>query len=235
MQLQNIAIKAGLPASTALRLINTLLNNGYATQDPMTLRYSLSLKFSYIGSLVSSQVRIRDLAHPYLMDLSRKCQESVCLAIEQDMEVIYIDVIDGPDGMLQITQRIGKRAPMHSTGVGKILLENYSSKQLNQLIAIKGLQILTPHTISNRENLVSEIDAVKKQGYALDNEECELGARCVAVGIRDYSKCVVAGISISGPISRMSMEKISTIIHVLSEGATNISRLLGYEEAGTPV
>ena len=75
----------------------------------------------YIGSLVSSQISIRDIAHPYLIELSKKCNESVCLGIEQDMEVVYIDVIDGPDGMMKITQRIGKLEPIHSIGIGKLL------------------------------------------------------------------------------------------------------------------
>ena len=153
LRLQDISIKVEMPASTTLRLINTLMNCGYANQDQNTLRYSLSLKFMHIGSLVSSQLTIRDIAHPYLVELSKKCKESVCIAIEQDMEAIYIDVVDGPDGMLRITQRIGKRAPIHSTGVGKLMLLNYDSKQLNKKIAIKGQPALTPKTITTKKEL----------------------------------------------------------------------------------
>ncbi len=172
LRLQDISMKVKMPSSTTLRLINTLMNCGYANQDPNTLRYTLSLKFMEIGSLVSSQLNIRDIAHPYLVELSKKCKESVCLAIEQNMEVVYIDVIDGPDGMLKITQRIGKIAPIHSTGVGKLMLLNYDSSQIEHMIKTKGMAALTPNTITTKQGLLNELKKIRNQGYALDNEEC---------------------------------------------------------------
>ena len=230
MRLQDIASHVDMPTSTTLRLINTLMNCGYANQDPLTLRYSLSLKFMYIGSLVNSQINIRDVAHPYLVELSRKCKESVCLAIEQNMEVVYIDVIDGPDGMLKITQRIGKVAPMQSTGVGKLMLLNYDSESLDCMISSKGLIALTPNTITSKQDLLAELGKVKKQGYALDDEECELGARCLSVGIKDYTKKIVAGISVSGPTTRMTMDYIEKIKDEVLETSRIISEILSYNE-----
>lgn len=230
LRLQDIALKVDMPASTTLRFINTLMKCGYAHQDPITLRYSLTLKFMYIGSLVSLQISIRDIVHPYLVELSRKCNESVCLAIEQDMEIVYIDVIDGPDGMLKITQRIGKLAPIHSTGIGKLMLLNYDSRQLNQMIAVKGLKALTPNTITSKEELIKELKKIKAQGFALDNEECELGARCLSVGIKDYTGKYVAGISVSGPTTRMTMDYISNIKNIVIDIADKISEHLGYKK-----
>jgi len=230
LRLQDIAMKVDMPASTVLRLVNTLVSCGYASQDPITLKYSLSLKFMLIGGLVSSQINIRDIAHPYLLELSKKCKESVCLAIEQDMEVVYLDVIDGPDGILKITQRIGKVAPLHSTAVGKIMMLNYDSKQLNQVIALKGLTALTPNTITSKEELIKELEKINAQGYALDDEECELGARCISVGIKDYSGKYIAGISVSGPTTRMSMEYINIIKNIVIDTAKTISELLAYKE-----
>ncbi len=229
LRLQDISLKVEMPASTTLRLITTLINCGYANQDPNTLRYSLSLKFMHIGSLVSSQTSIRDIAHPYLVELSKKCKESVCMAIEQNMEVVYIDVIDGPDGMLRITQRIGKIAPMHSTGVGKLLLLNYDSKEINNIISKKGLVSLTPNTITTKEELLKELEVIKSQGYALDNEECELGARCISAGIKDYTGKIVAGISVSGPVTRMTMEYIDTIKNTVMDTSKKISEILAYK------
>ena len=230
LRLQDIALKVEMPASTVLRLVNTLVSCGYANQDSITLRYSLSLKFMLIGGLVSSQTSIRDLAHPYLFELSKKCKESVCLAIEQDMEVVYLDVIDGPDGILKITQRIGKVAPLHSTAVGKIMMLNLDPKQLNQLIALKGLQVLTPNTITHKEALIKELEKIKVQGYALDDEECELGARCISAGIKDYTGKYIAGISVSGPTTRMSMEYIDIIKYIVMDTAKTISGLLAFKE-----
>jgi DNA-binding IclR family transcriptional regulator len=230
LRLQDIALKVDMPASTVLRLVNTLVSCGYANQDQITLKYSLSLKFTLIGSLVSSQINIRNIAHPYLIELSEKCNESVCLAIEQDMEVVYLDVIDGPDGMLKITQRIGKVAPLHSTAVGKIMMLNYDSEQLNKFIALKGLKALTSNTITHKEDLVKDLNKIKALGYALDDEECELGARCISAGIKDYSGKYIAGISVSGPTTRMTMEHIDNIKYIVMDTAQKISKLMAYEE-----
>ena len=230
LRLQDISMKVKMPSSTTLRLINTLMNCGYANQDPNTLRYTLSLKFMEIGSLVSSQLSIRDIAHPYLVELSKKCKESVCLAIEQNMEVVYIDVIDGPDGMLKITQRIGKIAPIHSTGVGKLMLLNYYSSQIEHMIKTKGMAALTPNTITTKQELLNELKKIKNQGYALDNEECELGARCLSVGIKDYTGKIVAGISVSGPVTRMSMNYIEEIKDIVMDTSGKVSELLAYKE-----
>lgn len=230
LRLQDVALMVDMPASTTLRFLNTLMKQGYVNQDPLTSRYFLTLKFTYIGSLVNSQISIRDIAHPYLTELSKKCNESVCLGIEQDMEIVYIDVIDGPDGMLKITQRIGKLAPIHSTGIGKLLLLNYDMKQLDRIIAIKGLKALTPNTITSKNELLKELETIKTQGYALDDEECELGARCISAGIKDYTGKYVAGISVSGPTTRLTMENIKTIKNVVIEIADKISEQLAYQK-----
>lgn len=230
MRLQDIALKADMPASTVLRMVNTLLVYGYINQDPDTLRYSLSLKFTQIGNLVSARFSMSKIVPPFLVELSERCQESSCLAVEEDMELVYTDVVDGPDNMLRIMQRIGKKAPLHSTGIGKLLLLNYSNKQLNELIATKGLAALTPNTLVTREALAERLESIRRQGYALDDEECELGARCVAAPVRNYTGRVVAGISVSGPVSRLTKERIQVIAPVVMEIGDIISKLMSYSE-----
>ena len=122
IRLQDISQQTKLPASTVLRMINTLVDLGYAFQEQETLRYGLTLQFARIGSLAGSGIGLRDYAHPVMEKLSTACGEACCLAIEQNEEVVYIDLVDGPDNMLRIMQHIGKRAPMHCTGIGKLLL-----------------------------------------------------------------------------------------------------------------
>ena len=230
MRLQDISINLGFPQALSLRFLNTLMLYNYVNQDPETLRYSLSFKFSHIGNLVSEQLSIRDIVRPYLLELSEKCQESACLAIDGDMMVVYVDVVDGPDNMLKAMQRIGKRAPFHSTGVGKILLLNYNDSELDSIIKETGLSKLTKHTITTKEALISELAKVKEQGFALDDEECEIGARCIAAPIRDYTGKNIAAISVSGPTSRMTMSKINHISKIIKDYSTEISNKLGYTE-----
>lgn len=228
MRLQDIAKKADLPASTALRLLNTLQTLGYVNQDDASLRYSLSLKFARIGNMVSSRFNIREMAKPYLAELSYKCQEAACLGIEQDREVVYIDVENGPDNMLQIMHYIGKRAPMHCTGIGKLMLAAYDSPKLSDYISLKGLPVFTPNTLVTEEALRKELQTIRENGFALDREECELGAVCLAAPVKDYNGRIIAGISVSGPITRLTFERLEKIRPWVLETADHISGLLAY-------
>ena len=228
MRLQDISIKVEMPASTVMRLLNTLMLYNYANQDSETLKYSLSLKFCQISDSIHSQFSIRDVVRPYLLELSEKCQESACLAIEEGMMVLYIDAVDGPDKMLRTMQRIGKIAPLHSTGVGKLLLLNYDEEKLKVLTEQKGLVQLTKNTVSSLEQLKEELKIVNSLGYAFDNEECELGAKCIAAPIRDYTGKVIACISVSGPVSRITPNKTLLITHILLDISLKLSRKLGH-------
>mgnify|MGYP000855191965 CR=1 FL=1 len=230
MRLLDISEKLSLPASTILRFLNTLMAYNYVNQDPETLQYSLSVKFCQIGHLIYSQFSIREVARPYLLELAHKCQESTCLAIEDDMSVVYIDVVEGPDSILRTTQRIGKVAPLHCTGVGKLLLLNYSLEKLDKLITDKGLPAFTDKTITTKEALLSELEKIRLQDYALDNEECEIGARCIAAPIKDYTEKTIACISVSGPVSRLTQEKMEESKVIIKQIAKRLSQKLGYPE-----
>ncbi len=230
MRLQEIAQRTGMPASTALRFLTTLKEYGYVDQVRETAQYFLTMKFCRIGNQVSRQVRIRDIVRPYLEQLSREFEESVSLAIEQNFHVVYVDVVDGPDHMLQTLQRIGKIAPLHGTGVGKCLLLGFDESRLEELVRKYGLPALTPNTIHSLEDLKQELESVRRRGWAVDNEECEIGARCVAAPIRDYTGRIVAAISTSGPVFRMTEEKMEYMKFCITRAAEDISRRLGYEE-----
>lgn len=230
MRLQDIAAEASLPGSTALRMINTLVRCGYAYQDQATLRYGLTLQMTRIGSLVSAQLSLREFAHPIMEEVSAKCEESCCLAIEQDSEVVYIDLVEGPDSMLRIMQRIGKRAPMHCTGIGKLLLLNYSTEELHDFISRIGLESFTANTITTETGLLKELTQIRSQGFAMDDEECEVGARCIAAGIYDYTGKIIGGISVSGPTTRVNLKKLQYIANVVMDAAKQISQLMGYHD-----
>ncbi|MDR2656386.1 MAG: IclR family transcriptional regulator, partial [Oscillospiraceae bacterium] len=219
--------RTDMPSATALRMLRTLRARSYVYQESDTSQYGLTLGFARIGSMISDKLRIRDAAHPFLVELSKQCQESVCLAVEDDQAISYIDVLDGPDGILKITQRIGKRAPMHCTGIGKALLSAQAPSSVDRLIQRKGLTAFTPNTLTDCGALTAELQRIGQQGYALDEEECELGARCVAVGVYDYQDQCVAGISITGPSARMTPERIETFVPMLQHAAREIGVRLG--------
>ncbi len=227
MRLQDIAEQVNSPSSTVLRYLSTLNAFGYVYQNADSSKYALTLKLAQLGSLVSEQYDIRNLVHDDLISLSEEFQESSCLAIEEDHEVVYIDVINGPDNMLKTMQRIGKRAPLHATSVGKNILQNYSKEEILKILAEKGMPELTVNTITTPEALFEELETVKNNGVAMDDEECEIGAKCLSVPLIDYTGKVVAAISISGPISRMTDEKVNKMKEYMLRMSEEISKKLG--------
>lgn len=208
MRLSDIARQAGIPASTTLRMVNTLVECGYAYQEENGSQgYGLTLRFFKIGQMAAGNFSIRDLAHAYLLKLAQDTGESNCLAIEDHSEVRYIDVVENARNHVMIRQRIGGSAPMHCTGSGKLFLSQYPLEKLEAYIE-KGLCRLTPHTLVCAEALKGELRLTQERGYATDNEECEIGMCCLAAPIYDVNQNIIAAVSLSGPISRMTQMRI---------------------------
>ncbi len=228
-RLLDLANRLGMPSSTVLRFLNTLIDYEYVQQDPETSRYSLTLKLTRLGHQAHARFSYMNNLKPYLQSINLRLEEAVSLSIEKDMNVVYIDTIEGPDHILQTLQRIGKVAPMHSTGAGKVLMMNYDKEKILQYIAKKGLPSFTDHTLQSPERLLEEIEWVRDNGFAFDNEECEIGVKCVAFPIRDFSSHVVAAISISAPITRFTDIREQYMISVLREETEKASRYLGWE------
>ena len=228
VRLQDLSQKLDMNASTTLRFLTTLQRKGYVAQQKESQRYYLTFKICTVANNISSHISLRDIAITDLKRLSNIFLEPVNLAIEEDMTVVYIEVANGPNQGLRTMQRIGNVAPMHCTGVGKLMLLNYDNRQIDKLIERKGLQRFTDATIMTKEGLLAELGNIRKQGYAYDNEECEAGVRCIAAPVRDYTGKTVAGISVSGPAFRMTDEYIDSKRQYLLDAAQQISIQLGY-------
>jgi DNA-binding IclR family transcriptional regulator len=228
-RLQDIARSLNMPQSTVLRFINTYVDFGYVAQDPATSCYYLTLKLSELGLRVKGHFPFQSSLKKYIKDISTTFKEASSLCVEQNMHMVYIATEEGPAHMLQTLQRIGRIAPMHATGVGKVHLMNYTDDQFDMLERQCGLPSYTEHTITTLPALKAEIAHVRAQGYALDNEECEKGVRCIAVPVQDFSGKVVAGLSLSAPVSRLDEHKTQVIIAYLKQVGIMASKELGYE------
>jgi DNA-binding IclR family transcriptional regulator len=228
-RLQDIAQSLDLPQSTLLRFLNTYIDFGYVNQDPDTSCYYLTLKLTEMGFRAKDNFPFQNSLAKYVKQISQAFHESASLCVERDMRMVYIAIEEGPDRMLQTLQRIGRIAPMHATGVGKLHLTNYSDVRLTELVRKYGLPKYTEHTITDMDALKQEIDTVKRQGFAMDNEECETGVRCIAVPIRDYTGAVAAAFSISAPVTRMDMLNTGEIIQYLKAVGVSASEELGWQ------
>jgi DNA-binding IclR family transcriptional regulator len=231
VRLQDISLKVGLNVSTASRFLSSLEKNGYVRQEEETRRYFLTMKLCTLSWKLLANNNMAMYAKPFLKHLSSLFAEVTCLAVEQEMSMVYIATCDGPDNMLRTFSYVGKRAPMHCTGSGKLLLTNYSQEQLIEYFRQKGKIKPTANSKASYEEIKKELNQIQKQNYSIDDEECEIGMRCVAVPIRDYTSTIVAGLSVTGPSARMSFEKITKYLPQLFIAGKELSILLGYNEA----
>ena len=227
-RLQDIARSLKMPQSTLLRFLNTFIDFGYVNQDQDTSCYYLTLKLAEIGSRVRDSFPFQNSLAKYVRQLAQQFDESASLCIEHDMQMVYVVTQDSPSRMLRTLHRIGRIAPMHATGVGKVFLLNYSDKKLDELMEKFGFPAYTSHTITSMDSLKREIAQVQKQGYALDNEECEEGVFCIAVPVRNFSGEVVAAISLSAPATRLDKQRTEQIIQYLKNIGEEASKELGY-------
>jgi len=224
-----LAIEMGLGKSTIYGLVNTLLMAGYLEQNPDNKRYHLGLKLFEMGGIVQRRMDIREIAKPYLKELSAKFHMTVHMGIYRDGKVVYIDKMDAPDTRI-IYSQVGKRAPMYCTGIGKAVFANMEKSEIDYLLKVQKREALTQNTLTEPEQILEELKQIKIQGYAVDNEEVELGLRCVAVPIYNHLKKPIAAISISSSIAIMKDDKIREISQDIKKVTLEISKRLGYNE-----
>src|SRR5579863_7029863 len=209
--LVEISQAVSLPLATVHRLLGTLIQRGYVKQNRQNRKYSLGFRALQMGSDMRQRFSLRLEARPFLQRLMQSCGESANLAVLDDGEVVYIDQAQSSRILRMFTQ-IGNRLPAHSTGSGKVMLAFSSPEVVEGILRRYGLSERTPHTITNTDHFRRELDQIRHQGYALDDQEHEEGVRCVAVPVRDESGQVVASLSISGPVTRLSDRLVGEII-----------------------
>ena len=210
--------------TSTFRIIKNLEDAGYLEKDYRTLNYKLGLKIYQLGSLAEPQAIIRRITRPFLEKLNEECHETVHLAVLHKGEALYLDKIEGKKTIRVIT-RIGMKLPAHCSGVGKTLLSALSEDTLGKILTEKGLERFTDNTITELNDLKTELDQIRKQGYAIDNEEIEEGLKCVAAPLINSEGKVLAAISISAPGERFDRE-FATYITRISKTSKEISRLL---------
>jgi IclR family KDG regulon transcriptional repressor len=225
MSLSQLSEMLGYPKSTVHHILSTFLPYGYVSQDPETKKYSLGFKFLSIGRVILDTIDVRRTAHRHLLELHEQCKEAVHLAILRDGKVIYIDKID-TQGMVSLATYIGYRTDPHAAAGGKVLLSELSRKEIMDLYRERPLKPYGKNTITSMSRLFEELEKIKKQGYAVDDEEYYEGIRCVAAPVRAGWK-VVAAVSITGAIFTMTMDRIrNELKKLVMETAERISNEL---------
>jgi len=228
--ISELAQLVGLHVSTVHRLLATLVDRGYVRQDPETSRYHLGARLFTLASAADLHLDLRLVARPYLERMMRSSGETANLVTSNDSEVVYLDQVASMHLVKMFTSP-GMRAPLYCTGVGKVMLA-YKEAAAAELVLGGSMKRYTSKTIVTRSGLERELATVRKQGYCIDNEEMEEGVRCLAVPIFDRRDRCVGAMSVSGPTTRMTHERVLTLAPAARALAADLSRQLGFGTAG---
>ena len=206
LKLTEISGLLDLHPSSVHHMVATLLPHDYIAQDPDTKKYSLGFRFLEISRRILDNLDIRQIAHRHLEVLRQESQEAVHLAMLRGDKVVYIDKLDTPSG-LSLATYVGFATDPHAAAGGKVLLAGLNDDAIKGIYKNKSLKGYGKNTITRLPALMAELERVRKQGYAVDNEEYYEGVRCVAAPVRSGGQ-VVASISVTGSIFTMTEERI---------------------------
>jgi DNA-binding IclR family transcriptional regulator len=223
VSLKDIAEQAGLHPSTAHRILNDL-TIGRFVERPEAGSYRLGMRLLELGNMVKGRLSVRDAALVPMRELHKIIQQPVNLSVRQGDEIVYVERAYSERSGMQVVRAIGGRAPLHLTSVGKLFLAADDQQKLRAYAARTGLAGQTRNSLTQLPKLEGELAQSRLSGIARDNEELELGVRCMAAGIRDDHGKLIAGLSISAPADRLD----DSWLPKLKATAADISRALGF-------
>ncbi len=227
LHLMEIAAASGLHRSTAHRLLGALADMGYVRQDARS-KYALTLKLYEVAGRVVEHTDVMEIAKKHLAALRDSVQEAVHLGIPDGADIVYIHKEDSNASAIRMFSRIGMRRPMYCTALGKSILATLPDDEVAAIWDQSNVKPYTPHTLVTLSALHQELGIIRQNGYAIDNEENELGIRCVAAAIRDYTGRCQGAVSVSAPLGRMPEERVQELAAALLQTAAVISAEAGY-------
>ena len=222
--LKHIAERAGLHASTAHRILNDLVIGRYVDR-PEAGQYRLGMRLLELGNLVKARLDVREAALNPMRELHKLTNQTVNLSVRQGDEIVYVERAFSERSGMQVVRAIGGRAPLHLTSVGKLFLAHDDPQRVRGYANRTGLSGHTRNSIVSMSALERELARVRQSGLARDDEELELGVRCMAAAILDDQGRLVAGLSISSPADRLE----DAWIDKLKGTAAQISAILGHQ------
>jgi len=226
LPLRDICQQTRINKTTAYRFVSHLQREGYLFRDNAG-RYSFAMKLLHLAAHIDPQVALREMARPFLHDLWEATSETVSFAVLDRTEVLYLEVLESPH-VFRLASKAGFRRPVYSTALGKALTAFLSEEKRKEILRFQKFEALTPHTISGVRQFEKELEKVRHLGYAMDDEESVLGARCLGVPVLSYLQEAVASISVSGPTTRVDLSKIPNIVQKLQKASRSISERMGF-------
>ena len=223
----DISRKLQIPKSSASYILRTLQTQGYLNRDPQSGKYRVGLKILSLSRGALSGIDVREVALPVMRNLMQKTQLTCHLAILDGPDAVYIEKVE-PEGFIRMDTWVGRRMRVHATSVGKSLAAHIPRQRLEEIIAESGMEKRTPKTITTLPRLLKELEKVRDQGYSVDDEENNLGARCVGAPVFNQHGAIEAAVGLSGTIHQVNSQTMPRILEALKDAARHISMQLGY-------
>ncbi len=225
LSLAEISKHMGTHKSSVYRILRTLEAVDFLRWNSERGKYRLSPKLLELASRVLAQYDLLEVAGPSMGDLAARTGEIIHLSILDGYEIVYLEK-KGAGQVLTVATRVGGRYPAYGSAMGKVLMAFLPEQQLQRILGETELEALTPSTITDKVQLRRELDKIRGQGYAFDDEEAFPGIRCIAAPIREPSGKVVAAISATVPAQRLPTERSPELIEMITETASRISALI---------
>ena len=224
--ISELSIKLAMPKATVYRFLNTMKTLGYVRQEVDSERYGLTMKVFELGTKALQYPDLIDIAKPHMQQLSDATGETVHLGMLIDSEIICVHKVDSRH-MLGMHSRVGRRAPLHCTAIGKVLLAWESEQRRAHVLAGMEFKRFRDKTITEPAAFIQELDRTREQGFGQDREEFDDHIRCVGVPIFDRFNQAVAGLSISFPTFRYDEQREPEMVAMLRDASRAISEPLG--------
>jgi IclR family transcriptional regulator, KDG regulon repressor len=232
LSITELAKLAKISTSTSHRIVSILVKRGYIEQNQKRGKYCLSAqKLVFLSKIVRNRLQIRNIALPYLKELSQTVNEAALMSLRRGKIVYVVEVVNS-DRLLNITPD-SSTFDLYSTGIGKVFLANMSEIDLDEYLSGIVLKPRTPNTITSIDELKKQLNVITKEGISFDDEEQEMGLRMVAAPVFDWDQNVAAAIGVLGPSTRISRQTMMEISPLVKQYSLKISKALGYVKSKT--
>jgi DNA-binding IclR family transcriptional regulator len=221
--LKHLAAATDLHPSTAHRILAAMTQARFVEREDSGT-YRLGIRLLELGGIVKSRISLRQVALPFMQELHEKIGEAINLGARHDDEIVYLERTSSGRALVRVVYLVGGRAPLHLTSLGKLFLASESAGKIREYAKRTGLPGKTPHSLTTLTALEKELDKVRRHGIAFDDEEAELGLKCVAAPIHDDEGNIIAALSVSAPADRHDPEWVAQ----LRQAADDVSHALGY-------
>ena len=222
-----ISRKLEIPKSSASYILRTLETQGYLTRNPETGKYRVGLKVLSLSRGALIGIDVREVALPIMRHLMEKTNLTCHLAILDGPDAVYIEKVE-PQGFIRMDTWVGRRMRVHATSVGKSLVAHSPRERLEKILAERGMEKRTPKTITTLPRLLKDLEKVREQGYAVDDEENNMGARCVGAPVFNQGGTIEAALGLSGTTNQVNPHSMPRILEHLKDAARHVSMQLGY-------